>query len=153
VTIWPGDSWPLGATWEEQGTNFALFSEVAEAVDLCLFDDDGTESRIALREVDGFVWHGYVPGVRPGQHYGYRVHGPWEPVEGKVCNPHKLLLDPYAKAVRGTVRYDAALFGYRRYFSKLRPSPTNSAPYTCRITAEGPCPLRHHPRLTLRLAS
>ena len=75
-------------------------------MDLCLFDDDGTESRVALREVDGFVWHGYVPGVRPGQRYGYRVHGPWDPVEGKVCNPHKLLLDPYAKAVHGTVSYD-----------------------------------------------
>jgi hypothetical protein len=79
LSIWPGVSWPLGATWEAQGTNFALFSEVAEAVDLCLFDDDGTESRVALREVDGLVWHGYVPGVRPGQRYGYRVHGPWNP--------------------------------------------------------------------------
>ena len=81
MSIWPGTSQPLGATWEEQGTNFALFSKVAEDVDLCLFDRAGNETRIALTEVDNFVWHGFVPGVRPGQHYGYRVHGPWDPVE------------------------------------------------------------------------
>jgi len=137
MSIWPGDSWPLGATWMEQGTNFALFSEVADAVDLCLFDD-GVESRVALREVDGFVWHGYVPGVRPGQHYGYRVHGPWDPVEGQVCNPHKLLLDPYAKAVRGTVSYDDAVFGYKLGFSALRPSATDSAPHTMRSVVVDP---------------
>ena len=139
MSVWPGVSWPLGATWEERGTNFALFSEVAEGVDLCLFDDDGTETRVALREVDGFVWHGYVPGVRPGQHYGYRVHGPWDPVEGKVCNPHKLLLDPYAKAVRGTVSWDdVAVFGYRLGFSALRPSTTDSAPHTMRSVVVDP---------------
>src|SRR5262249_19050886 len=110
----------------------ALFSEVAEAVNLCLFDDDGTESRVALREVDGLVWHGYVPGVRPGQHYGYRVHGPWDPVEGQVCNQHKLLLDPDAKAVHGTVSWDEAVFGYKPGFSALRPSTTDSAPHTMR---------------------
>ena len=113
MSIWPGVSHPLGATWEERGTNFALFSEVAEAVDLCLFDVAGNETRIALTEVDSYVWHGFVPGVHQGQRYGYRVHGQWDPVEGRVCNPHKLLLDPYAKAVHGTVSYDDALFGYR----------------------------------------
>jgi isoamylase len=131
MRIWPGTPYPLGATWDGRGTNFALFSEVADAVDLCLFDD-GTESRVGLREVDAFVWHGYVLGVSPGQHYGYRVHGPWDPVEGQVCNPHKLLLDPYAKAVHGTVSYDDAVFGYRRGFSALRPSTTDSAPHTVR---------------------
>ena len=107
-------------------------------MDLCLFDAAGNETRIALTEVDGFVWHGYVPGVRPGQHYGYRVHGPWDPVEGQVCNPHKLLLDPYAKAVHGTVSYDDAVFGYRRGFSALRPSTTDSAPHTVRSVVVNP---------------
>jgi len=132
MSIWPGTPWPLGATWEEHGTNFALFSEVADAVELCLFGADGTESRVALREVDAFVWHGFLPGVSPGQHYGYRVHGPWDPVEGQVCNPHKLLLDPYAKAIHGTVSYDDAVFGYKRGFSTLRP----------RLAAEPRAPLR-----------
>ena len=136
--IWPGTPHPLGATWDGWGTNFALFSEVADAVELCLFDGNGTESRVNLREVDAFVWHGYVPGVSPGQHYGYRVYGPWDPVEGQVCNPHKLLLDPYAKAVHGTVSYDDALFGYRRGFSALRPSTTDSAPHTVRSVVIDP---------------
>ena len=132
MSIWPGAPYPLGATWEKRGTNFALFSEVADGVDLCLFDAAGEETRIALTEIDGHVWHGFVPGVSPGQHYGYRVHGPWEPIEGRVCNPHKLLLDPYAKAIRGTVSYDDALFGYKRGVSALRPSTTDSAPHTVR---------------------
>jgi len=101
-------------------------------VELCLFDAAGEETRIALTEVDGFVWHGYVPGVPLGQRYGYRVHGPWDPVEGLLYNPHKLLLDPYAKAVHGTVSWDEALFGYKLGFSALRPSTTDSAPYTMR---------------------
>jgi isoamylase len=132
VTVWPGMPQPLGATWNERGTNFALFSEVAEEVDLCLFDAAGNETRVALREVDSFIWHGYVLGVDPGQRYGYRVRGPWDPVQGRVCNPHKLLLDPYAKAVHGSVKYDDALFGYKMGFSALRPSMTDSAPYTVR---------------------
>jgi glycogen operon protein len=113
-------------------TNLALFSEVAERVDLCQFDPAGNETRIALTEVDSYVWHGYVPGVRPGQLYSYRVHGPWDPVEGQVCNPSKLLLDPYAKAVHGTVSYDDALFGYKVGFSALRASTNDSAPVTAR---------------------
>src|SRR5580698_2494543 len=100
MRIWPGDSYPFGALWDGSGTNFTLFSEVAERVELCVFDG-GTEMRVDLREVDGFVWHGYLPDVGPGTQYGYRVHGPWDPFEGKVCNPAKLLLDPYAKAICG----------------------------------------------------
>ncbi|HEU5474982.1 MAG TPA: glycogen debranching protein GlgX [Actinophytocola sp.] len=110
---WPGSPYPLGATYDGAGTNFALFSEVAEHVDLCLFDSDGTESRIRLPEVDGFVHHGYLPGIGPGQWYGYRVHGPYDPARGLRCNPNKLLLDPYAKAVGGEVDWDESVFGYR----------------------------------------
>ncbi|MCD2195516.1 glycogen debranching protein GlgX [Actinomycetospora endophytica] len=113
---WPGTSYPLGATYDGAGTNFALFSEVASAVTLCLFDADGTEHAVALPERDGFVWHGYLPGVVPGQRYGYRVDGPLEPEQGLRCNPHKLLIDPYAKAVDGslgiTYGWDESLFGY-----------------------------------------
>ena len=88
-----------------RGTNFSLFSEHAERVELCLFDDDGKEERIELRERTAFNWHGYVPGVGPGQRYAYRVHGPWAPEEGHRFNPNKLLLDPYAKAIAGTIDY------------------------------------------------
>ncbi|WP_424189147.1 glycogen debranching protein GlgX [Actinokineospora sp. G85] len=109
---WPGTPYPLGATYDGAGTNFALFSEVATRVDLCLFDQDGTEHRVRLPEVDGFVWHAYLPGVLPGQLYGYRVTGPHNG-EGQRCNPNKLLLDPYAKAVDGEVDWDQAVFGYQ----------------------------------------
>ncbi len=118
MRTWPGAPYPLGATWDGWGTNFALFSEVAERVQLCLFDeaDDGsgalTETRVELTEVDGFVWHGYLPGVGPGQRYGYRVHGPYDPSRGLRCEPSKLLLDPYGKAVEGDVRWDESLFDY-----------------------------------------
>ncbi len=109
---WPGTAYPLGATYDGAGTNFALFSEVAEQVELCLFDADGLESRVALSEVDGFVWHGYLPGIGPGQRYGYRVHGPHDPGNGLRCDPSKLLIDPYAKAVDGAVSWDPSVFGY-----------------------------------------
>jgi len=111
-SAWPGDSYPLGASYDGTGTNFALFSEVAEQVDLCLFGDDGTEIRVALPETDAFVWHGYLPGIGPGQRYGYRVDGPYDPATGRRCNPAKLLIDPYAKAVEGEVRWDPAVFAY-----------------------------------------
>ena len=111
--VWPGTAYPLGATWDGSGTNFALFSEVAEQVELCLFDSEGAESRVVMPEVDGFVWHCYLPGVGPGQLYGYRVHGPYDPGRGHRCNPAKLLLDPYAKAVEGQLTWDPAVFSYQ----------------------------------------
>ncbi len=110
MRIWPGDSYPLGATYDGSGTNFALFSEVASKVELCLFDEDGREERIVLPEQTALVWHGYVPGVGPGQRYGFRVHGPWAPDEGQRCNAHKLLLDPYARAIEGLPRWNEALY-------------------------------------------
>jgi glycogen operon protein len=109
---WPGTAYPLGATYDGAGTNFALFSEQADLVELCLFDTAGKETRIALPEVNGFVWHAYLPGVGPGQYYGYRVHGPYNPDLGQRCNPAKLLIDPYAKAVAGEIDWDESLFGY-----------------------------------------
>ncbi|MCB8955432.1 MAG: glycogen debranching protein GlgX [Nocardioides sp.] len=112
MEIWPGQAYPLGATFDGSGTNFALFSEVADRVELCLFDADGKETRVELTEVDAYVWHCYLPSVQPGQRYGYRVHGPWEPERGLRCNPNKLLLDPYAKATAGEIDWDQALFSY-----------------------------------------
>ena len=138
TAVWPGDSYPLGATYDGAGTNFGLFSEVANRVELCLFDDDGTETRIDLHEVDGFVWHGYLPGISPGQRYGYRVHGPWDPIEGRLCNAAKLLLDPYAKAIEGAVVADDVLFGYDRTLSRYRRSKADSAPYVPRSVVVNP---------------
>ncbi|SDU70923.1 glycogen debranching protein GlgX [Jiangella alkaliphila] len=109
---WPGAAYPLGATYDGSGTNFALFSEVADGVELCLFDAAGVETRLPLTEVDGFVWHAFLPGVEPGQRYGFRVYGPHDPKAGHRCNPSKLLLDPYAKAMDGTFGWHQALFGY-----------------------------------------
>lgn len=112
-TVWPGHSYPLGATYDGAGTNFAVFSEVAEHVELCLIDArDNTETRIDLDEVDGYVWHAYLPGVEPGQHYGFRVHGPFDPAAGQRCDPGKLLLDPYGKAFHGDFDFGPALFSY-----------------------------------------
>jgi isoamylase len=113
MQIWPGRPYPLGATYDGAGVNFALFSEVAEKVELCLIGDRGAETRIEMRETDAFVHHVYLPGVQPGQRYGYRVHGPFDPSQGHRCNPAKLLLDPYAKAVEGQIDGDESLFSYR----------------------------------------
>ncbi|EUA08807.1 glycogen debranching enzyme GlgX [Mycobacterium xenopi 4042] len=113
--MWPGNSYPLGATYDGAGTNFALFSEIAEKVELCLIND-GTETRITLDEVDGYVWHAYLPGVGPGQRYGFRVHGPFEPAAGHRCDPSKLLLDPYGKAFHGEFDFCQALFSYDMEF-------------------------------------
>jgi isoamylase len=135
--IWPGSSYPLGATYDGVGTNFALFSEVAERVDLCLFDEDGAETAIGLHEVDGFVWHGYLPGIGPGQRYGYRVHGRYDPAAGQRCNPAKLLLDPYAKAVEGSVRWDPAVFAYPFGHPDQR-NDADSAPYVPRSVVVNP---------------
>ena len=112
VELWPGQPYPLGATYDGFGTNFSLFSEAADRVELCLFADDGEERRVTLPEVSGHVWHGYLPTVGPGQRYGYRVHGPYDPANGARCNPHKLLIDPYAKAVDGELRWGQPVFGY-----------------------------------------
>jgi glycogen operon protein len=106
--VWPGRPFPLGATWDGEGTNFSLFSEHAEGVDLCLFDEDGRETRHELRQQTAHNWHGYVPGVGPRQRYGYRVRGPYEPERGNRFNPAKLLIDPYARAIEGGVDWDAA---------------------------------------------
>ena len=113
MQTWPGKPYPLGATYDGTGVNFAIFSEVAEQVELCLIDDAGAETRVTLPEVDGFVWHGFIPGIQPGQRYGYRVHGPYDPASGHRCNPAKLLLDPYAKAIDGEMDGDPSLFSYR----------------------------------------
>src|SRR5271170_7672602 len=137
TAVWPGDSYPLGATYDGAGTNFGLFSEVAQRVELCLFDDDGTESRVELREVDGFVWHGYLPGVSPGQRYGYRVHGPYNPAAGQRCNPAKLLLDPYAKAIDGHVTWGQPVFSYPFGYPDRR-NNTDSAPYVPRSAVINP---------------
>mgnify|MGYP000925357963 CR=1 FL=1 len=112
MDIWPGRPYPLGATYDGAGANFALFSEVATAVDLCLVDDAGAETRLPLTETDAFVWHGYLPAVAPGQRYGFRVHGPYDLANGDRCNPAKLLLDPYAKAIDGMPDGHASLFSY-----------------------------------------
>jgi glycogen operon protein len=112
LNVWPGEPYPLGATHDGVGTNFSLFSEVADRVELCLFDENGLENRIDLTEVTGYCWHGYLPGIGPGQRYGYRVHGPYEPEKGLRCNPAKLLIDPYARAIDGQVRWHDAVFPY-----------------------------------------
>jgi glycogen operon protein len=113
MRMWPGSPYPLGAAFDGGGTNFAIFSEVAERIELCLFSDAGEETRVDLPERNGLIWHGYLPQIGPGQRYGYRVHGRFDPAAGQRCNPAKLLLDPYAKAVDGQIEWDEALFSYR----------------------------------------
>jgi isoamylase len=112
ATVWPGNPYPLGASYDGAGTNFSLFSEIAEKVVLCLIDERGDESRIPLDEVDGFVWHAYLPNIIPGQRYGFRVYGPFDPAAGHRCDPSKLLLDPYGKAFHGDFDFTQALFSY-----------------------------------------
>jgi len=112
MNLWPGHPYPLGAAFNGTGVNFALFSEIADKVEVCLIADDGIETRIELTEVDGHVWHGFVPGIEPGQRYGFRVHGPYDPANGHRCNPAKLLLDPYAKAIDGQIDGDGSLYSY-----------------------------------------
>jgi isoamylase len=137
MAAWPGSAYPLGATHDGVGTNFSLFSSVAERVDLCLFDEDGAEHQVTLREMDGFVWHGYLPGIGPGQRYGYRVHGPYEPAAGHRCNPAKLLLDPYAKAIEGQVDWDPAVFSYQ-FADHDRRNDEDSAPHLPRSVVVNP---------------
>jgi isoamylase len=112
VKVRQGSSYPLGATYDGNGTNFAIFSAVARAVTLCLFDKDDVETQVPLAATDAFVWHCYLPRILPGQKYGYRIDGPFDPSQGLRCNANKLLLDPYAKAVSGNVRWNQAMFSY-----------------------------------------
>ena len=115
MKIKPGSPNPLGATWDGHGVNFALFSENATKVELCLFDSPHSEKeslRITMPEQTDLVWHAYVPDIRPGQLYGYRVHGPYDPDNGQRFNPNKVLLDPYAKAIGREIIWDDSLFGY-----------------------------------------
>ena len=138
MKIWPGHPYPLGAVYDGSGTNFSLFSEIAERVELCLFDEDGDETRIDLPEVTGYCWHAYLPTVEPGRRYGFRVHGPWNPTEGHRCNPAKLLLDPYAKAIEGQIQWDEAIFPYRFDKGADTLSDTDSAPFMLRCVIHQP---------------
>jgi isoamylase len=138
MKVFPGVDYPLGAVFDGAGTNFSLFSEIAERVELCLFDENGQETRIDLPEVTGYCWHGYLPTVEPGQRYGYRVHGPWEPARGHYCNPAKLLLDPYAKAIDGQVQWDEAVFPYRFIDGPETRNDTDSAPFMPKCVVHQP---------------
>ena len=133
-----GYPYPLGATFDGIGTNFSLFSEIAERVELCLFDEDDKETRLDLEEVTGYCWHGYLPSVEPGQRYGYRIHGPWNPAAGHRCNPAKLLLDPYAKALTGRIEWTDALFPYDFANGPGEPSDTDSGPFVPRCLVHQP---------------
>jgi glycogen operon protein len=138
MRLWPGAPFPLGATYDGVGTNFAIFSEAAELVELCLFDDDGSESRVGLTEMAAWVWHGYAPNVGPGQRYGYRVHGPYDSARGLRCNSSKLLLDPYALAIDGDVQWDEALFNYRFKDPENSFNDADSAPFAARSVVVSP---------------
>jgi isoamylase len=129
---WPGQPAPLGATWDGEGTNIALWSAGAEGVEVCLFDPAGAETRVPLEESTYHVWHGYLPQVGPGQRYGFRVHGRYDPAAGRRYNPAKLLLDPYARAIDGTLALDDAIFGHAGDLVEDRPDPRDSAPYVPR---------------------
>jgi isoamylase len=137
MNIWPGKPYPLGASFDGEGTNFSLFSEVAERVELCLFDGQGGQTAVDLPEGTAYCWHGYLPGVKPGQCYGFRVHGPWAPEHGQRCNPAKLLLDPYAKAVEGQVQWDEAVYPYRIGEPDVR-DDRDSAPFVPRSVVIDP---------------
>ena len=137
MEIWPGQPDPLGATYDGFGVNFSLFSEVATRVELCLFDEAGGETRFDLPEVTSFCFHGYVPQLQPGQRYGFRVHGPWAPEHGQRCNAAKLLLDPYAKAIDGDVRWDEAVFPHR-FADPAARNDADSAPFMPKAVVTNP---------------
>lgn len=137
LLVWPGEPYPLGATFDGNGTNFALFSEVAQRVELCLFGQDGEETRIPLEEVDHHIWHAYLPGITPGQRYGYRIDGPWEPTKGLRCDPSKLLMDPYGKSFDGEYDGDPSLFSYDLSNPASR-NTTDSAPHSMRSVVINP---------------
>src|SRR4051812_11017851 len=128
MKTWPGAPYPLGATYDGAGTNFSLFSEAAERVELCLFDENGAQSCVDLPEMSGYTWHGYLPNVGPGQRYGYRVHGAWDLSAGLRCNASKLLLDPYGKAVDGEVTWNEAVFPYH-FNDENSKNDIDSAPF------------------------
>ncbi len=138
MKTWPGQPFPLGAVFDGSGTNFSLFSEVAERVELCLFDEKDNETRIKLSEVTGYCWHAYLPFVEPGQRYGYRVYGPWDPSQGLCCNPAKLLLDPYAKAMDGEIQWDEAVFPYLFDEGPAVASDSDSAPFMPKCVVHQP---------------
>lgn len=138
MKVWPGQPYPLGAVYDGSGTNFSVFSEAAERIELCLFDEKGNETRVDLPEVTGYCWHGYLPFVEPGQRYGFRVHGPWDPASGHCCNPAKLLLDPYAKAIDGQVKWNEAVFSYRFGKGLEARSNNDSAPFMPRSVVHQP---------------
>ena len=138
MQIWPGKPYPLGAIYDGSGTNFSLFSEIAERVELCLFDDHERETRIDLPESTALCWHGYLPNVRPGQRYGYRVHGKWEPENGHWCNPSKVLLDPYAKAVDGLWDWSEAVFPYHFADAENSKNELDSAPFVAKSVVVNP---------------
>lgn len=129
IRVWPGESYPLGATVDGPRTNFALFSEAAEQVDLRLFDAQRKETQVVLPETTAHCWHGYLPGVASGQAYGYRVHGRWAPAAGQRSHPSKPLLDPYARAIEGEVRWDEAVFDNRFADPGDGPNVADSAPF------------------------
>ncbi|HTU73035.1 MAG TPA: glycogen debranching protein GlgX [Trebonia sp.] len=137
--VWPGLPYPLGASYDGVGTNFALFSEAAERVELCLFDHaGGSEQRVGMAEVDGYVWHCFLPGIGVGQRYGYRVHGRYDPASGQRCNPAKLLIDPYAKAVDGQVTWNPAVYGYPLGGDDRGRDDADSAPYVPKSVVANP---------------
>ncbi|MEV6973602.1 glycogen debranching protein GlgX [Kitasatospora sp. NPDC093806] len=129
MQVWPGKPYPLGATYDGAGTNFAVFSESADRIELCLLGEDGSETAVELRETDAFVRHAYLPGVQPGQRYGFRVHGPYNPGLGQRHNSAKLLLDPYAKAMSGHIDWDESVYGYH-FGAPERRNDLDSAPHT-----------------------
>ena len=137
LAVWPGQPFPLGAAWDGIGTNFSLFSEIAEGVQLCFFDDAGHETRVPMREATAFIHHVYVPGVGPGQRYGFRVAGQWAPQTGKRANAHKLLLDPYGKAVTGDVNWGQPVYPYR-FGDENRVSTSDSARFMPKSVVTNP---------------
>ena len=138
MQIWPGQAFPLGATFDGVGTNFSIFSDVADRVELCLFDEHGAETRIDLPENTALCWHGYLPHVKPGQRYAYRVHGPWAPDEGLWCNPNKLLVDPYAKAIDGGWTWNEAVFPYHFASPEGSKNDLDSAPFCPKCVVVNP---------------
>lgn len=138
MKVWPGQPYPLGATYDGSGTNFSIFTDIAVRVELCLFDEAGNELHIDLPNVTGYCWHGYLPSVMPGQRYGYRVHGTWDPANGQRCNPAKLLLDPYGKAVYGQLTWNDAIFPYCLDKGPEVRSDSDSAPFMQRSVVHQP---------------